>query len=197
MSIDTDYAVLRSVLTGSPRKGVRTPNPGPDPHGGWAAEFGVYSGYSLNIIADHMPVIGFDSFEGLPEDWRPGFPKGKFAKGFSLKNNTGLVGINRMIVPGWFEDSTRGFPFPRLNLVHIDCDLYSSTVTALRAVTPYVGPGTIFVFDEYCGYPGWTEHESKAWAEWTERHMAHVSVIAEGGEEKAFVLDEWAFKGYH
>ena len=57
MSIDTDYAVLRGVLPHVPEWG-------------WAAEFGVYSGYSLDLIAAYKPVIGFDSFEGLPEDWR-------------------------------------------------------------------------------------------------------------------------------
>ena len=54
MSIDTDYAVLRGVLPHVPEWG-------------WAAEFGVYSGYSLDLIAAYKPVIGFDSFEGLPE----------------------------------------------------------------------------------------------------------------------------------
>lgn len=44
---------------------------------GVALEFGVGKGESTRIIAEHMPVIGFDSFTGLPEDWRDGFPKGR------------------------------------------------------------------------------------------------------------------------
>ena len=193
MSIDTDYAVLRSVLTGKPVEGVRTPNVAPDPHGGWAVEFGVYSGYSLSLIAAHMPVIGFDSFKGLPEDWREGFPKGSFAipeDGPSVQDIL-LMGPQRMVVAGWFEDTVPTFPFPHLSLVHVDCDLYSSTVEVLRAVTPHVGPGTIFVFDEFDNYPGWEEHEAKAWSEWCVRHNANVSLIAEHDQEKAFVLDWW------
>lgn len=46
---------------------------------GHAAEFGVARGKSLRMIADVMPVTGFDSFQGLPEDWRPGFLRGRFA----------------------------------------------------------------------------------------------------------------------
>ena len=48
------------------------------PHG-TALEFGVGEGHTLRMIAQQMPVIGFDSFTGLPEDWRPEYPKGAFA----------------------------------------------------------------------------------------------------------------------
>ncbi len=44
-------------------------------------EFGVYKGDTLNYIASHLEekiIYGFDSFEGLPEDWRNGFHKGVF-----------------------------------------------------------------------------------------------------------------------
>ena len=39
--------------------------------GGLWLEFGVYRGYSVNLIAGYTKntVYGFDSFEGLPEDW--------------------------------------------------------------------------------------------------------------------------------
>jgi hypothetical protein len=44
-------------------------------------EFGVASGRTINHIAKTRsgPVYGFDSFEGLPEDWRSGFSKGAIA----------------------------------------------------------------------------------------------------------------------
>jgi hypothetical protein len=43
-------------------------------------EFGVWKGATINYIASKTPgpVHGFDSFEGLPEDWRPGFEAGAF-----------------------------------------------------------------------------------------------------------------------
>jgi hypothetical protein len=175
VSIETDYATLRRVIHEF----------GPT---GWAAEFGVYTGYSLNIIANHMPVIGFDSFEGLPEDWRPGFPKGKFSEGWAKHHLRGVQHISpgrQMLVPGWFEDTAPSFPFPPLGLVHIDCDLYSSTVTALDAVTPYIEFGTIIVFDEYHSYPGAEDHEEKAFIEWQVRTDIDVEQIAWGEGEHA------------
>lgn len=178
MSIDTRYALLRAVL---------------EEHdfGGWAAEFGVYSGYSMSIIAEHMPVIGFDSFKGLPEDWREGFPKGTFGYADSVPR-AWYNGPNRMIVPGWFEDTVPRFPFPSLSLVHIDCDLYSSTVTALAGITDSVDVGTILVFDEYHSYPGSEDHEEKAFLEWQERHRVSTELIADGvgehAQESAFLI---------
>jgi hypothetical protein len=54
------------------------------PSTGLILEFGVFSGNSINIIADKFPlrtIYGFDSFEGLPEEWErddKGFPLGFF-----------------------------------------------------------------------------------------------------------------------
>lgn len=179
MSIETDYATLRRVLHEF------------EPTG-WAVEFGVYTGYSLGIIAQHMPVIGFDSFEGLPEDWRPGFLKGKFATPNFARQEFYPHTSNAMLVPGWFEDTAPTFPFPPLGLVHIDCDLYSSTVTALEAVTPYVRKGTLIVFDEYENYPGWEDHEAKAFQEWVDRYDLLLEPLAKGegpyAQEAAFRL---------
>lgn len=41
----------------------------------------------------------------------------------------------------------------------IDCDLYSSTTTALEHVGPHLRWGTYVVFDEHHTYPGHEEHE--------------------------------------
>jgi len=52
------------------------------PAGGLALEFGVFTGGTLRIIAEARggrDVYGFDTFTGLPEDWRLGFPAGTFA----------------------------------------------------------------------------------------------------------------------
>lgn len=179
MSIETDYATLRRVL--------HEHNPQ-----GWAVEFGVYSGYSLAIIAEHMPVIGFDSFEGLPEDWREGFPKGAFSLTEAPGIRAGFPPLNSMLVKGWFEDTTPTFPFPDLGLIHIDCDLYSSTVTALDAVTDHVGVSTILVFDEFHSYPGAEDHEERAFNEWlamTGFEVAPlVAGVGENAQESAFQI---------
>lgn len=182
MSADTDYAVLREVLAAidlhSPTKK------------GWAVEFGVYSGLSLGIISEHMPVIGFDSFEGLPEDWREGFPKGTFDLSEAPGIRAGFPPLNAMLVKGWFKDTAPNFLFPPLRLVHIDCDLYSSAVTALESVVSAIGVGTVVVFDEYHGYPGHEEHEMKAWTEFCLKYRIVAPAIGIGPEEAAFVINK-------
>jgi hypothetical protein len=35
-------------------------------------------------------------------------------------------------------------------------------------VGPRLRPGSIVVFDEYFNYPGWEEHEHRAWMEYVE-----------------------------
>src|ERR1022692_2079890 len=49
-------------------------------------EFGVYQGESMQVWADlnthpDSRFVGFDSFEGLPEDWTKGKPAGTFDAG--------------------------------------------------------------------------------------------------------------------
>lgn len=182
MSADTDYAVLRDVLAAID---LHSPS-----QKEWAVEFGVYSGLSLGIIAAYMPVIGFDSFEGLPEDWREGFSKGTFATEGDEALYFNTPAFNQMLIKGWFEDTAPNFPFPPLRLVHIDCDLYSSTVTALESVVSAIGVGTVVVFDEYHGYPGHEEHEMKAWTEFCLKYRIVAPAIGIGPEEAAFVINK-------
>lgn len=173
MSIDDNYMVLRRVLDSGV---IRY---------GWAAEFGVYSGASICIIADYMPVIGFDSFEGLPEDWRPDFPKGTFSDRLPTLP---AYGHNVMIQKGWFKATAPTFPFPPLSLVHIDCDLYSSTVTALNSVQPSISPGTVLVFDEYEGVD--FDDEKRAFHEWLQLNYITASLLDMEGESAAFVIED-------
>lgn len=115
-----------------------------DPEG-VALEFGVAAGISTRLIAAVMPVIGFDSWQGLPEDWREGFPAG------SMKCPKPVGIQNAQLVEGWFEDTLPAFDFSgrHIGLVNIDCDLYSSTATVFKHVGPYLKSGCILVLDDY------------------------------------------------
>lgn len=149
---------------------------------GIAVEFGVGSGRTLRLIAETMPVVGFDSFTGLPEDWRPGFPKGCFA--CPVPEVPGAV-----IVAGSFTEALSMLTFNALvGLVHLDADLYSSTVTALKALEPVLKSGTIIVFDEFHGYSGSEAHEEKAWAEFLDRTGWEHHPLGHGPEQLAVVL---------
>lgn len=129
---------------------------------GCICEFGVYSGRSLKLVAVSAPskeIHGFDSFEGLPLDWRPGFKKGAFKTTMPK-----LRQPNVRLHVGWFDATLPPFLAQLrepISLVHIDCDLYSSTKCVLEGITPYLAPEAILVFDEYFNYPGWERHEYK------------------------------------
>jgi methyltransferase family protein len=139
------------------------------PEDGMALEFGVFTGSTLKVIANaraKKSVYGFDSFQGLPEAWRPGFPAGTFTM-------DGLPDVpGAELVVGIFDDTLPGFvaghPGP-VAFLHVDCDLYSSTKTVLDLVGPRLYPGSIIVFDEYFNYPGWQDHEHRAWLEYVEQ----------------------------
>ncbi|ATN88710.1 glycosyltransferase [Mycobacterium phage Demsculpinboyz] len=145
---------------------------------GTALEFGVGQGKTLRMIAQQMPVVGFDSFQGLPDDWEPGrFEKGHFACEPPQVDNATLV-------VGLFEDTLPTFTFPDdIGLVHIDCDLYSSTMTVLNHLEPHLRPGCILVFDEYHGAQRCVDHEQRAFRECAERTGIKWTVIGHGPEQ--------------
>lgn len=128
-------------------------------------EFGVYMGATINHIASRtvQTIHGFDSFEGLPENWRTGFPKGTFdMKGLPV------VAANVKLYKGWFNESlpvwAQEHPGP-IAFLHMDADLYSSTKTVFDLLGDRIVPGTVIQFDEYFAYPGWQEGEYKAFHE--------------------------------
>jgi predicted O-methyltransferase YrrM len=148
------------------------------PQGGMALEFGVFAGRSLTVIADARKgerVYGFDSFEGLPEDYRPHVRQGVFA----LDQLPRVEGAE--LVVGWFDDTLPGFleshPGP-VDFLHVDGDLYSSAVTVLDLVGPRLIPGSIVIFDEFFNYPGWQKHEFRAWEEYLARTGTEIAYEA-------------------
>lgn len=136
---------------------------------GLTLEFGVASGRTINHLASLSPetqIFGFDWFKGLPEIWRSERPKGTFA------GDVPAVRSNVSIVKGLFEETLPRFVASHsepIRLLHVDCDLYSSTVTIFNNLAPQIVPGTIIVFDEYFNYPGWRLHEYKAFQEYIAR----------------------------
>lgn len=134
--------------------------------GGLVLEFGVEDGESINFIADRVKttVHGFDSFEGLPEAWVQGQERGAMSTGGRLPQ----VRENVELHVGWFADVLPGFVArheEHVAFMHIDCDLYSSTRCVLEHLGERIVPGTVIQFDEYFNYPGWREHEFKAFQE--------------------------------
>ncbi len=135
-------------------------------------EFGVKKGETIRELArmTGKPFHGFDSFEGLPEDWAGmAIRKGRF----SQKGKLPKVPENVILHPGWFNESIPVFKqkyHEPIAYIHIDCDLYSSTKTIFTELADRFVPGTIIVFDEYFNYPNWQQHEHKAFMEFVARH---------------------------
>ena len=140
----------------------------PSTENGLVCEFGVAGGKSINFLSRLMPdrtLHGFDSFEGLPEDWASRLPKGAF------KQAVPEVASNVRLYQGWFSDTLS--PFLTKNtgdadFLNIDCDLYSSTKTVFELFAPRILPGTVIFFDEFFNYPGWQDGEFKAFIEFVE-----------------------------
>ena len=156
-------------------------------------EFGLFRGYTFLQAWNHCRELGlngvnfygFDSFEGLPpaegiDEVDGRFFEGQFAcsreevekslekEGMDLKQVT--------LVEGFYEDSLTDdlrerHPFKPASVVLLDCDYYSSTVTALKWMEPYMVEGTVLLFDDWYSY-GENEElgQQKAFAEYLERH---------------------------
>jgi len=163
------------------------------PPGGLALEFGVFTGGTLRIIAEARggeDVYGFDTFTGLPEDWRLGFPAGTFAV-------DGLPEVpGAQLVQGLFADTLPAFlqthPGP-ISFLHVDGDLYSSAVLVLDLVGPRLQVGSIIQFDEYFNFAGWRDHEFKAWEEYVRAHGVEFEYVAftVDNEQVAVRLTGW------
>jgi hypothetical protein len=144
---------------------------------GLYCEFGVYRGETLNFIASLVAgeVYGFDSFEGLPEDWKQGHEKGTFAL-----EALPQVRPNVRLHKGWFEDTIPAFreQHPeQIAFLHLDADLYSSTRTVFELLGDAIVAGTVIAFDEFFNYPGWCEGEYKAFMEFCRERNVEVCYL--------------------
>ena len=139
------------------------------PESGLVAEFGVRDGGSLRHILELFgpTVYGFDSFEGLPSEWRKSASASAPA-GWFKADPPEIDGAE--IIAGLFADTAGPF-FDRMRqpvrFLHIDGDLYESAVDVLTAAGPWLVPGSVIQFDELCkfelsNYEYWREGEWKA-----------------------------------
>ncbi len=116
-------------------------------------EFGVWQGASIRYWSKLLKnpkskLHGFDSFEGLPEDWLQDRPKGCF----STNGQVPVIDDGRVkFFKGWFDETLRSYEVPshEVLVINVDADLYSSTATVLNALEPYIVPGTFILFDEF------------------------------------------------
>jgi len=129
-------------------------------------EFGVYNGRTLNQIHDMSGgkiVYGFDSFEGLPEEWNG------LGKGFFKTTKPTPINDKVILVDGLFEETLPKFNKSTVAFMHVDCDIYSAAKTVFDNFKDHIVSGTVIVFDEYYSYPDFRDHEYKAFKEFLEQ----------------------------
>jgi hypothetical protein len=116
-------------------------------------EFGVWQGeatrYWSSLLRNPKSKLhGFDSFEGLPENWMVGCAKGSFSVGGQLPE---IDDTRVQFFKGWFEQSLPNYNCPPHDVLvlNLDADLYSSTSYVLKMLRDAIVPGTCIYFDEF------------------------------------------------
>lgn len=146
--------------------------------GTWV-EAGVGEGHSTrrilrNLKADTV-LHAFDSFKGLPNDWNDRFPAGYFAcspPDFGDERVRLHVGMFASTLPAFARS------VDRVTFLHVDCDLYDSTITVLDALSPVLPIGAVVAFDEAFGTPAALEHEGRAIVDWQARSGRKLRALA-------------------
>jgi hypothetical protein len=146
-------------------------------------EFGVAEGNSTRLIrrvataceGNSPPdatkeIYACDSFEGLRERFEKA-PIGAFKT-----TPPDIPGVK--IVKGYFEDSLTEALRARVGVVafaSLDADLFSSTLCALRWLTPLLRVGSLLLFDEFLGEQ---QSEKRAFEQWSAETCIQTAMIA-------------------
>lgn len=131
---------------------------------GLCLEFGVASGASTCILHRliQKDIYGFDSFEGMPEDWGTALKRGDFA-GIVPRTEEGIH-----LITGWIEHTLPPFLEQHqgpIALANIDVDIYSTTKFILEKIEPRLVKGSIIMVDDLTDFSPCLEHQCKAWFE--------------------------------
>jgi hypothetical protein len=145
-------------------------------------EFGVAGGDSIRwwVSRNTHPksrFAGFDTFTGLPEQWGH-VPQGAFSQG----GEPPKIGDPRCsFLKGLFQDTLPGFLSTfcstRKLVVHLDADLYSSTLYVLASLASRLKPDDLLIFDEFVALTN-PVHEFRAFEDFTNAFAFQSDLIA-------------------
>ncbi len=139
-------------------------------------EFGVWMGDSFRyLMKSYKKGFGFDTFEGLPEDWRS-VPKGSYSSFGKVPDVPGgefIVGEFDTTLPSFFASER-----PKAALINLDADLYASTLSALKNARSIIDEQTVIIFDELIINQGWQQDEFKALNEFCALFELQYEVLA-------------------
>ena len=143
-------------------------------------EFGVFRGESMRYWSRALKhpetrLHGFDSFEGLPEDFDA---DGPYMKGtFDVRGEIPQIDDSRVqFFKGWFDEVLPTYQLPKheVLVIVLDADLYSSTLYVLRHLRPFITPGTFIYFDDMSR----PDHEPRAFKEFIKESELGFRLIA-------------------
>lgn len=155
-------------------------------------EFGVFKGASINHLSKMTKdeIFGFDSFEGLYEDWGGNWIT---AGHFSLNGVEPIVASNVKLIKGWFHQTLPLFlnqtKEKSIGFLHIDSDTYEACKTILESLRSRIITGSVLVFNEYHGYRGWRQGEFKAFQEFCIKNDVRYRYIGFSKEAVALIIE--------
>lgn len=126
------------------------------PLGGYIAEFGIYSGGSLEILARYNPginILAVDSFQGVPKESEFDFHR---EGDFGAIDYHAIAGYFKMVYPtvrifkGFIPKVFEAFDeHTRFSFCHVDLDMYESIKHALDFLMPRTLEGGMILLDDY------------------------------------------------
>lgn len=140
-------------------------------------ELGVFTGNTFMMIRSQLPeniiLYGFDTFQGLPEDWISDdnsiiYSKGTFAIDYVPEET-----INTKFIVGKVEETLDSFILKNTNkisFIHFDMDLYNPTYYSLEKFYSQFITGTVLIFDDFFNLPGWENHSFRALIDFLNAH---------------------------
>ena len=158
---------------------------------GDVAEFGTMKGRTASVLAAAMASFRhpgrlhlFDSFEGMPESasehdrtsfhvleghWSKGTCQGMGPSALRASCKRFLSDDKIVIHQGWYADTVGKIPdSTKFGCIHVDCDLYQSTLDALGSLfrRNMISEGAVILFDDWnCNRSSRQRGERRAWLE--------------------------------
>ncbi|ANH81341.1 hypothetical protein A8C56_10405 [Niabella ginsenosidivorans] len=147
-------------------------------------EFGVASGVSFEWWLQHAQhpettFWGFDTFEGLPENWGPFYKKGAMAhteKAYVDTRYRFFKGIFQDTLADAIEQNRTLMRREGIKVILLDADLFSSTLFVLSQLYPYLKRGDLIILDEF-NVPNHEFYAVKLFQECFYRKLEPVSAL--------------------
>ncbi len=127
--------------------------------GSYKGGTGILMGLLLKELGSDKKIHLFDSFEGLPDPDTTkdkGYRKGQFRSNYDkLQAEVEQYGLTDIITlhRGWFSDTVEPFiaanNSPKVSILHLDCDLYTSTMDCFPQTYPLISEGGAIILDDF------------------------------------------------